>query len=156
VGHDLFHPYSSHVFILPFDASSSEQIKNREKWRLIIQEAKAHPELYRRGEGRKESEINGTNLPTYLPTHLPTRLPTYLSLYGYTALMDLGRFFIFLILYTFGRTLWKGDQPIARPLPTHETTQTQNKRKQASMSQVGFVPTIPVFERIKTVHARPL
>jgi hypothetical protein len=27
------------------DASSSEQMKNREKWRLIIQEAKAHPEL---------------------------------------------------------------------------------------------------------------
>jgi hypothetical protein len=25
-------------------------MKNREKWRLIIQEAKAHPELYRRGE----------------------------------------------------------------------------------------------------------
>jgi hypothetical protein len=26
-------------------SSSSEQMKNREKWRLIIQEAKAHPEL---------------------------------------------------------------------------------------------------------------
>jgi hypothetical protein len=51
VGHDLFHPYSSHFFILPLDASSSEQMK---KWRLIIQEAKAHPELYRREEGRKE------------------------------------------------------------------------------------------------------
>jgi hypothetical protein len=45
VGHDLFHPYSSHFFILPFDVSSSEQMKNREKWRLIIKEAKAHPEL---------------------------------------------------------------------------------------------------------------
>jgi hypothetical protein len=32
-------------FILPFDVSSSEQMKNREKWRQIIQEAKAHPEL---------------------------------------------------------------------------------------------------------------
>jgi hypothetical protein len=30
---------------LPSDALSSEQMKNREKWRLIIQEAKAHPEL---------------------------------------------------------------------------------------------------------------
>jgi hypothetical protein len=28
-------------------------MKNREKWRLIIQEAKAHPELNRRGERRK-------------------------------------------------------------------------------------------------------
>jgi hypothetical protein len=34
-----------HFFILPFDTSSSEQMKNREKWRVIIQEAKAHPEL---------------------------------------------------------------------------------------------------------------
>jgi hypothetical protein len=32
-------------FILPFDVSSSEQMKNREKWRQIIQEAKVHPEL---------------------------------------------------------------------------------------------------------------
>jgi hypothetical protein len=45
VGHNLFHPHSSHFFILPFDASLSEQMKNREKWGLIIQEAKAHPEL---------------------------------------------------------------------------------------------------------------
>jgi hypothetical protein len=44
-GHDLFHPHSSHFFILQFDASSSEQIKKREKWKLIIQKAKAHPEL---------------------------------------------------------------------------------------------------------------
>jgi hypothetical protein len=45
MGHDLFHPHSSHFFILSFEASSSEQMKNREKWRLIIQEAKAHHEL---------------------------------------------------------------------------------------------------------------
>jgi hypothetical protein len=30
------------IFILPLNASSSEQMK---KWRLIIQEAKVHPEL---------------------------------------------------------------------------------------------------------------
>jgi hypothetical protein len=29
-------------------------MRTREKWRLIIQEVKAHPELQRRGEGRKE------------------------------------------------------------------------------------------------------
>jgi hypothetical protein len=29
-------------------------MKNREKWRLIIQEAKAHPELWHRGERRKK------------------------------------------------------------------------------------------------------
>jgi hypothetical protein len=27
------------------------KMKNREEWRQIFQEAKAHPELYRRGEG---------------------------------------------------------------------------------------------------------
>jgi hypothetical protein len=56
-------------------------------------------------------------------------------------------------LYTVGRTPWTGDQPVARKLPTHRTTQTQNKRTQTSMPQVGFQPTIPVFEQAKTVHA---
>jgi hypothetical protein len=28
-------------------------------------------------------------------------------------------FFCFFILYTVGRTLWKGAQPVAKPLPTH-------------------------------------
>jgi hypothetical protein len=45
-----------------------------------------------------------------------------------------------------------GDQPIARPLPTHRTTQTQNKRTQTSMPLVELDPTIPVFERAKTVR----
>jgi hypothetical protein len=46
-----------------------------------------------------------------------------------------------------------GDQPVARRLPAHRTVQTQNKRTQTSMPQVGFKPTIPVFERAKTVRA---
>jgi hypothetical protein len=29
--------------------------------------------------------------------------------------------------YTDGRTPWRSDQPVARPLPTHRKTQTQNK-----------------------------
>jgi shikimate 5-dehydrogenase len=33
------------------------------------------------------------------------------------------------------------------------TTQTQNKRKQTSMPQVGFESTIPMFERKMTVDA---
>jgi hypothetical protein len=78
---------------------------------------------------------------------------TSLPLYGSTALWTLAAFFSFLILYTVGRTPWTGDQPVERPLPIHRTTQTQNKSTQASMSQVGFEPTIPVFERVKTVHA---
>jgi hypothetical protein len=44
--------------------------------------------------------------------------------------------------YSVGKTPWTGDQPVARPLPTHRTTQTQNKRIQISMIRVGFEPTI--------------
>jgi hypothetical protein len=61
--------------------------------------------------------------------------------------------FSFLIFYTDGRTPWTGDQPVARPLPTRRTTQTQNKRTQASMPRMGFEPIAPVFERAKTIHA---
>jgi hypothetical protein len=69
-----------------------------------------------------------------------------LSHYGSTALWTLAAFFTSLILYTVGRTPWTGDQPVSRPLPIHRTTQTQNKR----------TPMIPVFERMKTVHASDL
>jgi hypothetical protein len=58
-----------------------------------------------------------------------------------------------LILHTVGRTAWTRDQPLARPLPTYRTTQTENERTYTSMPQVGFKPTILVFERGKTVHA---
>jgi hypothetical protein len=61
--------------------------------------------------------------------------------------------FTFLILYTVGMTHWTGDQPVARPLHTHTGRHKQNKRKLTSVLQVGFEPTIPVFERAKTVHA---
>jgi hypothetical protein len=64
-----------------------------------------------------------------------------------------GRFSSFVILYTIGRTPWTGDQPITRSLPTHRTTQTQNKRTQTSMPWLGFKPTIPAFERSKIAHA---
>jgi hypothetical protein len=62
-------------------------------------------------------------------------------------------FFQFLNIYTVGRTTWTGDQPVARSLPTHRTTQTQNKRTQTSMPRVRIEPTIPVFQRTKTFHA---
>jgi hypothetical protein len=57
------------------------------------------------------------------------------------------------LFYTVGRTPWTGDQALARPLPTHRTTQTQNKRPQTSMPQVGFEPAIPVFKHAKTFRA---
>jgi hypothetical protein len=46
-----------------------------------------------------------------------------------------------------------GDEPIARPLPTRMTTQTQNKRTQTSMTPVGLERTNPMFQRVKAVHA---
>jgi hypothetical protein len=49
-----------------------------------------------------------------------------------------GCFFNFLIPYAVGRIPWTGKQPIARPPPTHRTTQTQNKRTQISMLRVGL------------------
>jgi hypothetical protein len=79
-------------------------------------------------------------------------LPT-IYLWLYSPLLELGRFFSFLILYTDGRTPRTGDQPVSKPLPTHRTTRTQNERIQTSLPQVGFETTIPVIERGKTLHA---
>jgi hypothetical protein len=53
----------------------------------------------------------------------------YLSMAVQSFLLDLGRFFSFLILYTVGRTPWTGDQPVARPLPTHRTTQIEQTHR---------------------------
>jgi hypothetical protein len=69
----------------------------------------------------------------------------YLCLYS--------RFFSSRCFYTVGRSDWMGNQPVTRSLPAHRTVQTQNKRTQISMPQVGFEATIPVFERAKTLHA---
>jgi hypothetical protein len=74
-----------------------------------------------------------------------------LSLWLYSPL-DLGCFFSFLFHYTAGRTPWTEDQPFASPLLTHRITLTQNKRTQTWMPWVEFEPTIPAFERAKTVH----
>jgi hypothetical protein len=80
---------------------------------------------------------------------------TCLFIYLSTALQPLWTLaaFQFLNLYTVGRTPWTSEKPVARPLPTHRTTQTQKKRTQISMPRVGFEPTIPTFERARTVHA---
>jgi hypothetical protein len=40
-----------------------------------------------------------------------------------------------------------------RPKQGRYLTQTYNKHRQTSMPWVGFEPTIPAFERTKTVHA---
>jgi hypothetical protein len=49
-----------------------------------------------------------------------------------------------------------GDQPVARPLPIHRTTQTRNKRTRTSVPLLGFEPTIAALERAKTVQALDL
>jgi hypothetical protein len=49
--------------------------------------------------------------------------------------------------------LGRGISPSQGRTCTQNTTQTQNKLKQASMPQVEFEPTIPACERVKTVHA---
>jgi hypothetical protein len=77
-----------------------------------------------------------------------------LSVYGSTALCwTLAAFSDSWSFYTVGKNPWTGDQPVARPLPTHRTAQTQSKLTPTFMPQVGFEPTIPVFQRAKTVHA---
>jgi hypothetical protein len=42
------------------------------------------------------------------------------------------------LFYTVGRVPWASDQPVARPLPTHRTTQTHNKHTQTSMPFSGI------------------
>jgi hypothetical protein len=61
--------------------------------------------------------------------------------------------FQFLDFYTVGSIPWTGDQPVTKPLPAHTIVQTQNKHTQTSIPWVEFEPTIPAFEREKTVHA---
>jgi hypothetical protein len=51
--------------------------------------------------------------------------PTHLHIYGSTVLVDLGRFFSFLILLHSRKDPWSGNQPVARSVPTRRTIQTE-------------------------------
>jgi len=55
------------------------------------------------------------------------------------------------LFWTFGRSPWTADRPDVTTLPTQENT-TQKKRGNTSMPRTGFEPTIPMFERSKTVR----
>jgi hypothetical protein len=75
-----------------------------------------------------------------------------LSIYGSIALVDLGRFFNFLIYTQFVRLFGREISP-SQGRYLHTEQHKQNKHTRTSMSRVGFKPTIPAFERAKTVHA---
>jgi hypothetical protein len=66
-----------------------------------------------------------------------------LTLSSSTALVDLGRFFSFLIYTQSVRFFGRGISP---------SQDKQNKCTQTYMPRVRFEPTIPVFERAKAVH----
>jgi hypothetical protein len=53
----------------------------------------------------------------------------------------------------FTQTPWTEDQPVTRPLPTHGTTQTQNKRTQTYLPRLGFESTTAVYEQAKIIRA---
>jgi hypothetical protein len=64
------------------------------------------------------------------------------------------------LFYTGSRTPWTSNQPVARPLPTHRTTQTQNKRTHKhACPEWDSNPQSECSKPAKTVHtlvARPL
>jgi hypothetical protein len=76
----------------------------------------------------------------------------YLSTYGSTVLVNLSRFFSFLIYTRLVGLLGRGISPFQRRYQ-HTEQHKQNKRTQISMPRLRFEPTILVFERVKTVHA---
>jgi hypothetical protein len=79
--------------------------------------------------------------------HLPTQY-----LYMTTVLVDLARFFSFLICTQSVDFVDVGSDRCKAATYTQNNTK-QNKRTQISMPGVGFELTIPVFELARTVHA---
>jgi hypothetical protein len=80
-------------------------------------------------------------------------LSIYLSIYGFTALVDLGRFFSFLI-YTQSLGLFgRGFSP-SQGRYLHTDQHKHRIKTQTFMPRVRFEPTIRVLELAKT--ARPL
>jgi hypothetical protein len=84
-------------------------------------------------------------------SHLPSVLPTYLPIYGSTDLVDLGRFFSFLICTQSVGFLGREISP-SQVRYLHTVQHKQNKSTQTSMPRVWFEPTIPLFERAKMAH----
>jgi hypothetical protein len=66
--------------------------------------------------------------------------------------LDLGSFSSFLI-HTQSVGLLEREISQSQDRYLHRTAQTQNKRTQTSMPRLGFEPTTPVIDRVKTVQA---
>jgi hypothetical protein len=75
---------------------------------------------------RRSREILGGTHDAHFPSLLSDnaniknfKLTDLLHLWLYSPLLDIGRFFNFLIFYIDSRSPWTGDQPVTRPLPAH-------------------------------------
>jgi hypothetical protein len=94
--------------------------------------------------------LSANNINTHCPlTGMDTN---YLSLYGSAALVDLGRFFSFLI-YTQSVGLLGRGNSTSEGCYLHIGRHKHRINAQTSMPQVGFEPTLRVFERAQTVYA---
>jgi hypothetical protein len=72
----------------------------------------------------------------------------------YSPLSVLGHFFSFLILYTFGRTPWTGDQHVSRPLPTHRKHKRRINARNTDIHAFSGIRTHDPSVRVReTVHA---
>jgi hypothetical protein len=68
-----------------------------------------------------------------LPTQCIHQFLTHSFIHGSTALCCALAAFSVSYSYTVSKTPWTGDQPVSRPLPTHTTAQTRNKRRHPSL-----------------------
>jgi hypothetical protein len=89
--------------------------------------------LIMRGSQMKTGQKPSHIISIYLSVSLSLCVYVYIWLYSPCRPWP---FFHFLNLYAVGRTPWTGDQPVAGPLPTHRTTQTQNKSIQTASSGI--------------------
>jgi hypothetical protein len=96
----------------------------------VIVQCSRSPKLYDfwsfYGMHTKQIQLhNLTQVALNLQLNFISGKSTSIYLWLYSPLLELGRFFSFLIPYTVARTPWTGDQPVARPLPTQSNTTTE-------------------------------
>jgi hypothetical protein len=91
--------------------------------------------------------VNYLSLQKVIPPFIGYSLFIHSFINGSTALVGPRPLLRFRnLFYTNGRSPWTSDQPVARPLHTHRTTQTRHKCTQTSMPWMGFEPTNPASE----------